>query len=176
MNVASGRSKPGRSMRVATVFTGVAAATVGMTQVANAQEVAHPAARPTSKNIARAVRPDGVYAGSIKEVPGCGGKGIDKTWVHISTGYYISAHNDETSWCYGFAGTYESPPGAGINRECGGNNYGYLMGDYYPTGSWFFNFGPGTTYASLNKSELQNVTIFSWSGKDTCPQAPGEPG
>jgi hypothetical protein len=43
MGAASSKSRPRKSMRVATIFTGVAAATVGMTQVANAQGAAYPA-------------------------------------------------------------------------------------------------------------------------------------
>ena len=42
------KSRTRKSMRVASVFTGVAAATVGMTtQAANAQDAAHPAANPS---------------------------------------------------------------------------------------------------------------------------------
>ena len=174
MTMGAGTSKlrPGKSMRVATIFTGVAAATVGVTQVANAQDAAHPAARQTSKHIGRAIRPAGRYDGSIRVASGCGERGIDKTWLHVSTGYSITG-NTQNSWCFGGKGAYISPPGLGINVECGGNNHGYLMGLYSNGNSWNVTFGPGTTYRVLDKGELQDVTIYSWTGKDTCPPVPG---
>ena len=127
MDAARTKSRPRRSMRVATIFTGVAAATVGMTQVANAQDAAHPAAKQASKHIGRSIRPAGRYDGSIRVVSGCHEHGTDKNWLHLSTGYYTTG-NTQTSWCYGYKGAYESPPGVGVNRECGGNNHGYLAG------------------------------------------------
>jgi hypothetical protein len=142
-------------MRVATVFTGVAAATVGVTQVANA-----------------AIRPAGRYAGSIREASNCGERGIDKAWLHVSTTSYGDLVTLYVSDCFGFKGTWLSPPNTGINAECGGGNFGYLIGRYDKGGSWVANFGPATTYHKLSKSHLSTVAIDSWSGNDTCGKAP----
>jgi hypothetical protein len=62
MDASSTKKKPRRTLRVATIFTGVAACTAGVTQAANA----------------------GTVSGNIKYVASCGSKGIDRTWLHVS--------------------------------------------------------------------------------------------
>jgi hypothetical protein len=57
----------------------------------------------------------------------------------------------------------------GVTYECGGNNHGSLFG-YNDGNTWQFVFGPGTTYAHLNKTSLDTVSIWSWTGNDKCPQ------
>jgi hypothetical protein len=107
-------------MRVATIFTGVAAATVGVTQVANAQDAAHPAAKQTSKHIGRAMRPASAIFGSIRSAAHCALSGTDKTWLHVSTITYFSDGYGYTSLCFGFKGIFDSPLFTGIRAECGG--------------------------------------------------------
>jgi hypothetical protein len=165
MSAANGKLRSRRSMRVATIFTGVAACTAGATQVANAQEV-HPA---------NEARPTYVY-GSIRDSYACGFLGTHKTWLHVSTTSYNSGGAGGTgvsirSVCFGFRGSYYSPPYTGIRAECGGNNYGFLDGsaDGRPRST---TFGPGTTYRTLSWSHLYLVRINSWAGNDTCPEAP----
>lgn len=73
MDAAGGKSSTRKSMRVATIFTGVAACTAGMVQVANAQDVAQAAV----KHVGRAARPAGRIAGSIRSAVACGYEGTD---------------------------------------------------------------------------------------------------
>ena len=69
-------TKPRRSMRVATVFTGIAACTAGVTQVANAQDA----------------RPMGRASGSIREYTECGIHGVDPYMERYSKpGYPIQS-------------------------------------------------------------------------------------
>jgi hypothetical protein len=157
-------------MRVATVFTGVAAATAGITQVANAQDAALAAHKPTSRLIARNMRPAAESKfGSIKSSPGCAldhNPGIHPTWLHLD--WYYAQGEASYSECYGYKGQIFSPPGVGVTYECGGNNHGQIRG-YSKGKSWYFNFGPGTTYAHINKASLWAVSIWSWTGADKCP-------
>jgi hypothetical protein len=171
MDAASSKSRPRNSMRVATIFTGVAACTAGMTQVANAQEAAHPAARNTSRHIGRDIA-DGRSYGSIRLSYACGAQGIDKPWLHVSTTSYNSYGYIYTSICFGYKGLWNSPPYTGIRAECGGNNHGLLVGVTAAGRKWSAGFGPGTTYRTLNEAHLDGVFINSWTGHDTCPIAP----
>jgi len=174
MGAASDKSKPRGTMQVATIFTGVAAVTAGMTQAANAQDVAHPAATHTSKHIGRTIRPAGRFDGSIQQSQSCGNRLPVRhpTWLHVSTesvvggvGYGI------TSVCFGGAGIYSSPFGVGLYGECGGNNYGYIEG--YNNGILAdLHFGPGTTYRTISWSHYDSVLITSWKGTDKCGMAP----
>jgi hypothetical protein len=168
MDAASSKSRPRKMMRVATIFTGVAAATAGVTQVANAQEI-----RPAGAHDIRpghAARPAGRVSGSIRYNEACGNQSIDKTWLHVSTNTGSSILPYQ-SYCFGFKGTYVSPPGIGVNYECGGNNHGYLIG-VNGGRSKSFHFGPGTGYATLKWSHLYELWINSWTGTDTCGKPP----
>lgn len=173
---ATGKSKPRKSMRVATIFTGVAAATVGMTQVATAQEVAHSAAKPASRHIARqmrpAIAPEFKY-GSIRSSGGCaitdtGHPATHGTWLHLD--WLVTSFGQSFSECYGYKGFIISPPGFGVTYECGGNNYGSLYG-YSGTKEWNDYYTPGRGYIHLNKKSLYQVAIWSWTGNDTCGRA-----
>jgi hypothetical protein len=167
MDAAGSTSKRKKSMRVATIFTGVAACTAGMTQVANAQDVTHAAYKPTSKHIGGQVRPAATRFGSIRSTSGCVNKGVDSHWVHA---YWWDASLDTSlSMCYGYQGDVVSPPGRGITYECGGNNHGSLLG-YSDNGTkeWYIDYGPGTTYAHLNKASLYQIGVWSWAGTDKC--------
>jgi hypothetical protein len=159
MDAVNSKSMPRKSMRVATIFTGVAACTVGVTQVANAQD----AAKNTSKHIGRTIRPAGRVNGSIRYVTDCGLKGIDGTWLHLEM-----SRLNSPSFCYGFRGEYASPPGIGVFQECGGNNHGWLAGHYQDGSHWSLHYGPGTAYHYLDAYSLSNVIINSWTGHDAC--------
>lgn len=150
-------------MRVATIFTGVAACTVGVAQVANAEDI-------------RPAVPAGTIQGNIKSAASCGSKGTDRTWLHVSTvSNFSELAVPVTRWmsdCFGNSGWYNSPRGTGIVAECGGNNYGAVSGLTASKKFWSTTFGPGTTYRTLNKAHLSNVFISRWTGTDKCPEAP----
>lgn len=159
-------------MRVATIFTGVAAAAVGMTQAANAQDAAPAAYQPTPRHLVRQMRPAESKFGSIRSSAFCaiadvGHPAHDFTWLHLY--WWDASLATSNSVCYGFAGWIVSPPGRGVTYECGGNNHGELRG-FSKGKSWHFDFGPGTTYAHLNKASLDVVSIWSWTGTDKCPR------
>jgi hypothetical protein len=177
MSLPGGKSKSRRTLRVATVFTGVAVAAVGMAQAANAQDGAKPAARQASSHLGRATGQGVRIDGSIKSVVNCantytthGWVDDDPTWLHISThnspfGHYISV-------CFGFAGIMHSPPGSGMWAECGGNNYGYINGMSGGGTIESTTFGPGTTYRKVRMSYYDDVLINGWTGDDKCPGTP----
>jgi hypothetical protein len=161
MSTASGKSKPRRLMRAATIFTGVAGVattTVGLTQPANAQD----AGRKVS--------------GSIRYDVNCGHAGVDRTWLHVSTTTSGGYGPQGQSVCFGYKGLYSSPPLTGMYGYCGGNNYGWINGS--KNGTYVIvDFGPGTTYRAVSWSHYDNVAITHWAGSDKCPQAPywGQP-
>jgi len=158
-------------MRVATVFTGVAACTVGAaTQVANAQDAAHTAARHTSKNTGHAIA-DGRSYGSIRMNAGCAVNGIDAHWLHVSA-YTGLGDFPYQSNCYGYFGLWNSPPGVGIAAQCGGNNHGLLVGTTAAGSKWSTGFGPGTKWRLLNEAHLYGIFINSWTGNDACGLGP----
>jgi hypothetical protein len=169
MDTTSSKPRRRKTMRVATIFTGVAATTAGVMQVAHAQDI-----RPAGTQDIRpghAALPAGRLSGSIRSAPTCGDRGIDKNWLHVSTTFYIGLSFDYTSVCFGFRGTFQSPPDTGVRAECGGNNHGFLLG-VNGGRSKSFLFGPGTTYHRLSWSHLYTVAINSWTGADACPRAP----
>jgi hypothetical protein len=175
MTSGSTRSRTKKTLRVATMFTGVAALTVGVTQAANAEDVAHALTRPALKD--NAIRPNARAYGNIKDYEDCAFHHVDPTWVHVATALweYTNSGNQyiDRSVCFGGAGTYSSPPGRGMYGECGGNNYGTIAG--YENGLYVgFNFKPGTKYAwfSPSWSHYDTVVISKWAGTDTCPINP----
>jgi hypothetical protein len=158
-------------MRVATIFTGVAAVTVGTTQIANAEDANHPAA----KHIGQTARPAGTTYGSIKDAYNCAWHLSRGTWLHVDTSFVVSDTSghvyQDQSVCYGFKGFNISPPGVGMHAQCGGNNHGSLIGSEHGE-RVLAPFGPGTTYRTLQWSHLNYVSIRSWTGNDTCGIAP----
>jgi hypothetical protein len=133
-----------RSFRVATAFTGVAAATA-FTPAANAA-------------VTHAVKP-----AIVEENCNSG----TRQWIHLY--YPASAHHGPI--CFAHPGTY--PLGGNLfTSVCAGNNYGAVFG-HYPghTGrSVFRSFGPGGTVivdfdVSL-VSQSRGVTGTTY----TCPQ------
>lgn len=133
-----------KSMRVATVFTGVAACAA----------IAAPVAHASSGHR---------RTGSIREVDNCSAQ--LHNWLHVrSKG---NSHQSPTIRCYGFRGKYSPSGEIGILSECGGNNFGYLSAK--GAGAWNFSFDPGTYYRPLNHSHLAAVYIGGWAGGDACP-------
>jgi hypothetical protein len=141
--------KARKALRVATIFTGAAASTVGAT-------AAH--AAPAAQSGRR-------LGGSIRESTHCGAQNKDTEWLHLIP------YNSLTSRCYGFGGSYSPTGEAGVQAVCGGNNHGYLAG--LPAGtrpSWSFGFGPGTGYdENVMHPHLGFIVISKWTGTDKCP-------
>jgi hypothetical protein len=168
MSKADGKSKSSRRLRVATVFTGVAAAAVGVAQTANAQDAAGPAAKQGVQHPGTAMAKR--ISGSIRSAGDCAYRAapIDPTWLHIST----SSRGDYVSFCFGGKGIIQSPPGIGLFHQCGGNNKGFLVGSSGGGKLLSTTFGPGTTYRQLDWPHFLDVTINGWTGNDKCPVAP----
>jgi hypothetical protein len=136
----SARSR--RTMRVATVFTGIAACTA----------IGAPKAFASSGHR---------ITGSIREVNSCShpanNNPIDSTWLHVNS------KNSNVQRCYGFKGDYSPAGEVGIGTQCGGNNYGFLSAT-----SWFITFGEGITFRYLGHPHLDTVYISGWAGDDKC--------
>jgi hypothetical protein len=145
-------------MRVATVFTGAAAAAVAFTPGAMAATGHTPAeghpARATGTT--HTTGPD-VHSKSIRSA-GC----TTNTWLHIQ---YSSTFRTLCK-AFGFKGrmTPAHEPLA-MNAQCGGNNYGVI----YYGGNKTVTFGPGTTYRTFNSFRyVSEVAISRWNGTDEC--------
>jgi hypothetical protein len=156
------KTRAKKSMRVATIFTGVAACTAGVTQVANAQEVAHADVRPTAHNAGGTVRPAGRLSGNIEYSWGCVDPNWFTAWVHLGSPDAV-----EDPVCFGNKGIYGSPPGTGLVSQCGGTNHGFLEGAKAGR-SVSTNYGPGNTFRYLGWSHWYDIGIWSWTGNDTC--------
>jgi hypothetical protein len=143
-------------MRVATVFTGAAAAAVGFAPAAMAAPVdaAAQGHLAQANGRAQAMRLD---ANSIKS-SGC----TTNTWLHVE---YFSPVR-ELCKAFGFAGKMK-PLGAPLemSAQCGGNNYGTIFssqGKKTP-------YGPGTTYREFSLPiSVSYVSITHWNGTDKC--------
>lgn len=169
--VNNSKPKPRKSMRVATIFTGVAAATVGMAPVANAQGATPAAHKSTPRHSARQLRraavPASSHYGRIQISPWCAEPASSPAhphWLHVWVGSPRGEGGREMD-CYGYTGTWFSPPGIGISSECGGNNFGVLAGS---GGAWDFHFHQGTTYHGLFKRNWDVLGISGWAGNDKC--------
>ena len=174
MDGASSKSRPRKSMRVATIFTGVAACTFGAaTQVANAQDAA-PTAPTHPATHARLAIADGRSYGSIRMSDGCAEGNVHKTWLHVSVNNSSPYANliPYRSWCFGYFGLWNSPPGIGIVAQCGGNNHGLLVGVTAAGDKWSATYGPGTKWRTLEEAHLYGVFINSWTGNDECGYGP----
>jgi hypothetical protein len=144
-------SKPKRSMRVATMFTGIAVCTVGMAYggAAQAATVEH-----TPNGIGFSNKPASRQSGNIEETVACG----SNTWLHVVS------ENNQQSFCFGFRGTSVPENEVGMYAQCGGNNYGWLS--WYPDHKT--PFYRGTTYRVLKWAHLDKVHISGWGGTEKC--------
>jgi hypothetical protein len=140
-----------KSMRVATIFTGVAACVAPMAQAAHAQ----------------VTRPDAKLGPENTRIAACGGR---STWVHM--GYLTGGTGNYTAYssCAGFVG------GAGFTVRlrgfCGGNNQGHLFG-YTATANLNWHYGHGNYYAlwapSKSWGTTSDISLSRYSGTLTCP-------
>jgi hypothetical protein len=147
-------SKPKRSMRVATIFTGIAACTMAMAYGGTAQAATHTPVKNTPKGTGLTNRPAYATSGSIREVVSCG----SNTWLHVES------EDNFGSFCFGFYGTSVPTNEVGMYAQCGGNNFGWLSSaDRTPIA-----YGTGTTYRTLKWPHLDHVHISGWTGDDTC--------
>jgi hypothetical protein len=147
-------SKTKRSMRVATLFTGVAACTAAMALGGTAQAATHTTVKHTPKGTRGTAGPAYRTSGNIREVTSCG----SNTWLHVQS------EPNRHSFCFGFAGTSVPTNEVGVYAQCGGNNYGWLD---WPGGDDFVTYGPGSTYRKLNWAHLSYVHLSSWSSFNT---------
>jgi hypothetical protein len=153
----------GKTMRVASTFTGAAACAVAFTPAAMAG-TGHPAVHQPVLNRAvphKVGRPDislrGCTAGT-------------SNWFHI-------AYNKQSDICFGFKGTFVFSPNArpAETSFCGGNNKGWISGFNTKTGQFYFTrFGHGNFYAHIPNTTashpylLSSVHISSWAGNSKC--------
>jgi hypothetical protein len=131
-----------KTMRVATLFTGTAACAIALAPGAMA-----------------AVQSGG---GNIQGPSPCGPV---PHWLHF--------RNGGDTYCFGHVG-WETVASLGVSRMCGGNNSGFYYG-YYKNANGDYEtysagFGAGTTYVNVPHApnHLTQVSIFGWSGNDTC--------
>jgi hypothetical protein len=158
----------GKTMRVATLFTGAAAyaaafapaAAAGTVHAAGAGHQARLDGRTLTAlrlhDTMHGARPDD--SGSIGWTSSCT---RFPHWVHI---YSPAVHT-----CVGFKGTLDfvtdlgQPIGA--STICGGNNYGW----YKSVGDRKGYYHQGTTYATLPVDNIKSIHISGWKGTDACP-------
>lgn len=161
MNTATRRTTARKAMRVATVFTGAAAAAVAFAPGAVAAP-AHAVARAAPDS-----QPPGpiVYFGNIQS-KGC----TNNTWLHVA--YTVFASIFVFKRCKQFGNAGDMVPKSNpllMSAQCGGNNVGFI--DYSNNGiqSQLLRFRQGSTYRTF-ASDLQvsQVSISHWSGTKQC--------
>jgi hypothetical protein len=165
MKPAIKKAVSGKTMRVATVFTGAVACAAAFTPAATAA-TAQPGHQLRLAGAKRAA-PLGKTKGSIREATCSADR---QTWVHFQNAV-------GTSDCWGFRGSWTGSRGDYFvaDKMCGGNNFGSYggysiagRGDYYTA-----EFEPGNTYVDLPNGPPTYVTfvkIFGWSsGQVACP-------
>jgi hypothetical protein len=143
-------------MRVATCFTGAAAAAVAFAPAALAAPGHAPAQGHTAlvNGTTRAMGPD-VHSGSIRS-KGC--NTTDVHWLHIS---YASLFRSKLCKAFGFRGFMTVSQD--MTKQCGGNNYGTIF-----TSKGGLSFGPGNTYRNVKRKSISGVSIYQWKGTDKC--------
>jgi hypothetical protein len=154
----------GRTMRVATTFTG-AAACVALTGGPAMADTVHPApAQPGHQPRQARVNPNAianVQRGNCLETN-------QSHWFHM--GWSTSTLSEVT--CFGFTGTYTLNPDFFISQECGGNNKGYVSGTGV-NGHRKVTWGHGTTWRKIGELSVSKVHMSGWSGNDKCTAFPG---
>jgi hypothetical protein len=152
MSTATRRATSRKAMRVATVFTGAAAAAVAYAPAA----LAAPGHAPAQGHTALANGKTGGARTAI-ESKGCGAS--DVHWLHVQ---YNSPFRVLCK-AFGFAGVKDVGQ-LTMYAQCGGNNYGNLF-----TQEGVVSFGPGNTYRSFTYGKyLSAVSIYYWNGTDQC--------
>jgi len=128
-----------RAMRVATVFTGAAAAATGFGPAAMAAPVHQ--AQPANGRISGSIR-----SASCTHEP---------HWLQFESRY-------DVCFAFGFRGEW-SYNGNYVSSQCGGTNYGFLK---FTSGKTI-SYGPGTYFRRIGK-DLRVLTIDGWTGSDEC--------
>jgi hypothetical protein len=157
------KAASGRTMRVATVFTGAAACAAAFTPATAAAGIGHHAvARPGHQ-----LRLDVAVAAAdrIRSGP-CSRLGS-------SADLRFKAFLGRI--CFGYAGIWTRHPGSGysVSQICGGNNFG-SYGGYSKQGLGSFHsaeFRQGSTYVFLpwaGTTDLTYVNIQGWHGSKEC--------
>jgi hypothetical protein len=163
MKAGTRKAAPRKAMRVATIFTGAAAAATFA-----------PAAMAGTGHAAgtdNQARTDGKTLTSLW----LGGRPLDNGWGSIrSSGRCPNAHWVHLEWsrgvpdCFGYRGQLRFGTEKPVSHECGGTNKGVL---FSTRGS--IPFGPGTGYRGFPvKTEAISIYIGSWTGNDKCGPFP----
>jgi hypothetical protein len=160
MKPSARKAVPGKTMRVATTFTGAVAcaAAFAPTAMAGTAHVMQPA---------RGLLPDTTAS-------------INATRCTPGTSHYFHLGDEDAASCFYGSGTFD------VNHEpatsfCGGNNIGWLdgvlgspnFGKPYRTTfhqGTFYAHIPGTT--AVSPLFVSFVHISKWSGHDTCTNNP----
>jgi hypothetical protein len=157
---------PGKTKRVATVFTGAAACAAAFVPAAHAAN-GHQAGLDGKKltlaqhyGTMHGARPDDYPASGSIEAGTCA---TTPRWVHVVDGIHHS--------CFGFHGTWKfsisgSPAFVDVSQICGGTNHGW----YKSAGGRTGYYGPGKTYVHLPVTTMKSIHISGWSkGNTACP-------
>jgi hypothetical protein len=141
----------GRTMRVATTFTGVAACAFAFAPTAMATTAHQPQIKDNT-------------IGPLNTVNGSCGGANQSHWFHMGT--------TATVTCYGNIGTANAG-GYVINSFCGGNNIGYFSGKG-SKGKKKVTFGTGDFWAHVPSAPfaVSKVHISNWTGGTKCPEFP----
>ncbi len=143
-----------RSFRVATLFTGAAAA-VALTPAVNAVAMPDNAAQvPKGQEVTPNITVENCNSGT-------------RQWIHL----YYTAAEDHGPTCLGHPGTYIVPNHNTVFQSfCAGNNFGHITGLTSSGLEASNSFGPGNVKFPIN---LHDVTVTQSRGEsdsNTCPQ------
>jgi hypothetical protein len=156
------RKSARKAMRVATVFTGAAAAAVTFMPAAQAG-TGHTAGTegktlaPGAGVRANGIKPDYSKSGNIESNGAC----TNAEWVHLEWGKGVTD-------CFGNRGWIRYGQDLAISHECGGTNFGVLDNT-----NGAISFVPGTGYRGFAAgTENSLIWITGWSGTDHCGAFP----
>jgi hypothetical protein len=163
MNARTSKPRSRKTMRVATVFTGV---TAGMATFA-----------PTAHAQAVQTQPAGVHAGHVRPDSSIQANAYCYKFPHW---FHIYYNDVSSSMCFGYKGTMNV---AGnflwVSAFCGGTNHGHFSGHLssgfgkqltdqtYGSGSQLYFFTSAAKY-NHKKFSVSKVTISGWTGDKTC--------
>jgi hypothetical protein len=143
-----------RIMRVATVFTGAAAA-AAFTPAAMAA-TGHAAGTGPGTGVRTTALPDG-GTGKITFSAYC----RNAQWLHLEW-------SRGATGCFGYSGVWNLGDDKPVSHECGGTNHGYV---YYSNSHGAAPYGPGTGYRGF-PYKLTEISIQYWTGTDKCGPFP----
>jgi len=139
-------------MRVATVFTGAAAA-AAFTPAAMAA-TGHAAG--TGHGTDMTATPDG-GTGKITFSAYC----HNAQWLHLEW-------SRGATGCFGYSGVWNFGDDKPVSHECGGTNHGFV---YYSNNHGAASYGPGTGYRGF-PYKVTALSIQYWTGTDKCGPFP----